>query len=198
MYRSIMAFLMLSAVGFAQETWNGLKFGMSLAECRQRIAEHSLTLEKVPNDLKGGTEWLVKPGWDLNPPNSSTFHFDPHLVFSESGTLEVVKLTLRVTQHETEGMDPGVLLLQAAPTIQEQLAGKYGSPTSKMGVCDKVSSRDLIRQFATEDCKVTWKDQGQTVTLSWMWVFMLNNDNAKATTMLDFHIDYRPTKTIGL
>ena len=171
------AMLALAAVsGFAQGTWNDLKFGTSVAEVRESLSKQGLTLKSTQRARL--SEWQVTPGWDLEVPGIKVaFHFDPYLTFSESDKLERISLGLKADQHNAEGIDTYVLTDLAATT----------------GICDRVSLSELVGGPGKLSCAVVWKAQAQTVKLDWTY-FERSIKNAK----LFFIITYTSSSGGGL
>ena len=185
MHKGMLILVVAAVSGFAQGTWNDLKFGTSLAEVRASLSKQGLALQR------SDAGWEAKPRWNLKTPGVKfAFHFTPILSFSDSNKLERIILMLQTEQHKAEGIEAGSLTSLAAKAIQEQLVGKYGTPISQTGSCDRVSVTELIGGPGRVDCNAMWKAPGQTVTLTWAY-FELSDS-------LVFGITYLSSQSRGL
>jgi hypothetical protein len=188
----VMALMATAAanVGFAQSTWNDLKFGMTIAEVRTSLAKQGLTLQR------SDAEWQVTPGWDLRLAGLKiAFHFSPRLYFSSGDRLERITLGLKTAQHASEGTSAVVLTSLAASHITKQLVSKYGPPVRKEGPCDSVDVMDLVGHSPRIlKCSALWTAPGQTVTLTWSHFERSLDDNE----LVYFNIQYLAALNRGL
>jgi hypothetical protein len=189
MNKGIMLAFLVAASGFAQgTTWNGLKFGSSLADVKASLSPQGLTLQR------SDAGWQVKPRWNLKLPGMKIpFHFSPYLLFSDTNKLEQIELLLGTEQHKSEGVDAIPLTSVAAESIHQQLVGKYGKPISQSGVCERVSLHDLVGGSGKAECETVWKVVGQTVTLKWVYF-----KHSLGVGELVFFIRYLPSQSGGL
>jgi hypothetical protein len=174
---------------FAQETWNGLKFGTTVAEVQASISKRGSDLKREKGETEEG--WRLVPDWDVQLPGLSVaLHFMPHLYFSNSGKLERIWLELDTAKHKAENVDPAESLTYGCATaLHNQLVAKYGRPVSQTGVCERVKIEDLVLA-PKADCEALWRASGQTVKLRWI--------HGRLARLLLVHIVYVVAKESGL
>lgn len=198
MYKRMMMLLILASVtgalGFAQSTWQDLKFGMTCPKAKELLAKKGLNLDCA------GDAGVLMGKWEFNIPGIRSFNFMPSTVFHDD-KLEQVYLKL-LNQPL-----PANTMVLFANDIYRQLTGKYGTPIStvntygtanyKEGVCDAdsmgIASLVNRQSFALLVCKATWRAQDQTVTLDWSY-YDENTypPDVAATRTFDLSITYEP------
>ena len=215
--RIISLVLAANAVGFGQTTWQGLTFGWQLSQVKEAIEKKGSHLAKLENRQgrsdddrasgphftvidsgPGQEQWEVQPVFDLRLSSIyfGPLHFRPHIMFNSTNKLERVTLLLAEKQHNAEGMETPVLTVVTAAPLQRELSAKYGAPVSKRGVCDSVSTSDLIGSSRPVECEVVWRAEGQSISLEWSYFGVLQNKSV--VSFFSMMISYRPIQSSGL
>jgi len=187
----IVGLVLAANAGFGQTTWQGLSFGWRLSQVRETLLKkgfHLVRLEGTSarfNPGPGQQEWDVQPVFDLQLSSiRPTLHFTPNVMFDPTDKLGRVTLILATKQHNTEGIETAALTVLVAGPVQQELTAKYGAPVSKTGVCDSVSSHDLIGGSGQVECEAMWRLEGQNITLKWLYL--------ENPAVLSFAISYKP------
>ena len=157
---SLLFCLSISCVGFAQTTWQGLKFGESEADVRKQY-QGVFDNKVVTAD---GSFQLVDPGRKLidNPP--AGWKAAAHLHFYKNAKLAFIEVVMLDPAAETS---PTVVISE----LTEKLVQKYGQPVNQTGDC-RMTGDDIMESMVYNPgkmlgCKEMWKDAGQTITLNW-------------------------------
>lgn len=170
---ALMFCLSVACVGFAQSTWQGLKFGMSEQDVR---SQYQGTLEKVPS-ADGGFQ-LVDTAQKLTGENPNAgWQAAAHLHFDKSAKLASIEVVM------TDRPDTGDSFA-AISVLTDKLVQKYGVPISSDGECG-TTIEDVVYNPPQKifTCKKLWKVIDQTIQLYW---------SVQYQKLSFFGLDYEP------
>jgi hypothetical protein len=177
-------------------TWNGLRFGSSFDEVRDRLAKQKHQLEKGKEE----NSWKVTPDWDLLASGVPfPIHFEPILYFRDSSKLSSITLSLNQAHHLQDYAksppplsDYNLLLLEIGRRhIHDDLISKYGSPFSQLGDCPLGLRR--APSNATYECRYVFKGQQQYITEDWVC-----RKSASGEYRTEFRVTYSAARESGL
>jgi hypothetical protein len=134
--------LTVSLPSNSQETWKGLRFGMTVKQVRANIQ-----IKREPGDVKPGEAFYSGPDVMLYGLKLSSA-----LVFSPN--LSDVELLYVAPPSES---NPSV---GQAKDIATELKAKYGSPIEESHGCEHRSQNEL-------SCDLTWSHQGQLIYMTY-------------------------------
>ena len=164
-------FLVLCSAGsiVAQNTWNGLRFGMSQDQAKQLLAKQGFELHQRADE----EAYTLTPDFSLRIQGlPAACSFGP-LLFFDSGKLWNISLTLNIDKMRADTKLGSVELLQLlAEKVFNELVVKYGSPTSQTGPCEQVSTMStsaIVEAKPFLRCKAKWRGDAQLITLGWSY-----------------------------
>ena len=183
MNKLAIGFVSACLMAYGQQTWNGLKFGMSEDEIR--IAAKKLGLKETGTEAEaskvhaelarlglkdtatpGTKETLVFSGFKLG-----SFPLDVGAYVGAQGTLEAVHLTMKTSLIETNAMINASI---ATRQFGEKLTEKYGKPVSSEGECVITSHMIVVAQnnpsLTAYSCKTLWVEADQHIKLAWYFL----------------------------
>jgi hypothetical protein len=160
MPKVLLLLLLLNLSAFAQDTWGGLRFGMSEDEVRKA---HQGSLRKmsegeVSDMYTERYQEEAKSKYILEDANQ-TLEKTPaqlRLIFSKD------QRTLLEVNVTAKGNSPTVIYL-----LNRDLIEKYGRPVTEEGECNATLSSGPGRTFS---CLRTWKSEGQIVKIHWYFL----------------------------
>jgi hypothetical protein len=166
--------LISAEAGFGQQTWQDLVFGSRLSQVEQTTGKKGWQLKRLEgpsmmyDSPSGHQEYEVAPDFDVKASTSKIpFHFTPNLLFAPADQLQRITLRLNTKRHNEEQVDAPLLTVIAAKAIQTALAERYGTPLTKSGICDAVSSGDVSGGRGAPQCTCSWIAEKQRITLDW-------------------------------
>src|SRR4051812_7592951 len=160
--------LMVSATLFAQETWNGLKFGMSQSATRQAMQKLGLSeTEKTPEDAKnsGPDRTLYFSGFKID-----SLPLEVGAYFGANVALETIYLRKVISLEDRKGR---IEASRATDLLRDKLTAKYGNPTTSKGEC--VLNRSMLleaekgRGDVAYRCDALLLRSDQAIRLSWFF-----------------------------
>jgi hypothetical protein len=186
-----LALCLFALIATPQETWKGLKFGMTVAEA-QKILD-GYTMERFPEaDELSTIAHRLTPDYILDGQEYKiSLHFEPRLLFGkDTGKLEKVELKLKL--EWPSDMNWLSFLVIASKEIYAQLKNKYGTPTEEQGLCPLDSARIVHGgNLAAHNCDATWRSSGQVIDMGQgLYIYP---DSQKTTAL--FFISYQHVHT---
>ena len=158
MSRLLLLLLIACSYASAQETWQGLRFGMSEADAQKayrgtlRSAAGSdllKALEDVDQKLEGMSAHAV-------------------LLFDKKtdALQQIIVNAQKPFAGETNPTNAAGSSLAAINLLHRDLAEKYGTPITEDGECNLTAAM-IVRNPTHFSCKKIWKSGGQTITMNW-------------------------------
>jgi len=150
----------------AQETWKGLRFGMTEAEAQKVL--NGYTIERFPEaDGHNTIAQRLTPDYVLDGQEyKMSFHFEPRLLFGkDTGKLEKIELKLKL--EWPSDMNWLSFLVMASKEMYAQLKNKYGAATEEQGLCPLDSARIVHGgNLAAHNCEAIWRSADQVIDMN--------------------------------
>jgi hypothetical protein len=158
--------LMVSATLFAQETWNGLKFGMTQSATREAMHKLGLSeIEKTPDKNSGPDRTLYFSGFKID-----SLPLEVGAYFGANTTLQTIYLRRVSSLEDRNGR---IEAWRATDLLRDKLTAKYGNPTTSKGECVPNASMLLEaekrRGYVAYSCDALWVRSDQAIRLSWFF-----------------------------
>jgi hypothetical protein len=148
-------FLLILAVilpGQGQQTWKGLRFGMTLTQVRSFFPD----LSKAVGDHRLSN---CSISYEARPLTIESFRFLPGFCFEVGPNPKLEMVVLRAEIPSAKRPDPF-----GAESLFRSLTEKYGKPVSYSGDCEETRLRG-----SDGFCDLTWRARGQSITGAAFW-----------------------------
>jgi hypothetical protein len=158
--------LACSNVSQAQQTWNGLRFGMTVAEVRAKVRLVKAKDADAPDAAVGSS--YSGPTLKID-----SYTFKPLFVFNP-------RLKMIVLAYDAFGVaeDARPFYGNMIATMTGELSAKYGRPVAVDGACEPESTEGTFGH-----CNYVWSSGGQKISMS------AYGDNGRILTLV---IGYDP------
>jgi hypothetical protein len=147
-----------TALALAQTTWNGLRFGMSVKEAQDAMAE-SKTVMSAPDPLilKSVNDYDLQFANSLYPfPLKVELHFD-HVGL----TMVILRLDVEELRRRHPTMSSDMFAVGAfSGASYEALHERYGKPLKQQDECDPLDAADIT---AWQGCSADWSTGSQVI-----------------------------------
>lgn len=156
---------LLSIALSAQETWKGLRFGMTEAEARTSY-QGTLQIEPDPKfEVAGHVALSGRDQTLVEMPALAVLSFDA------SKKLDSISLYVQSPFADKTGNDAVGSSLAAINHLNEGLVEKYGKPSADRGNCE-LTARMIVYERNPSGiwtCNRMWRSDGQNINLLWVY-----------------------------